>query len=157
MKHLFVLCLCLMHLFAEDVYLLPHRWQDARHQLNGLISTAEHSVVIVSDTISDSHLRRSLRRALEEGKSILLITGSMSTASQWAIYRTLDACILPSRESLTFSLVGADEARICTLGAPLDTDAMRSRSSMLYCSDAGAFSETLRLLRQECTPYFGKQ
>ncbi|MEJ2469295.1 MAG: hypothetical protein P8Y51_09625, partial [Campylobacterales bacterium] len=74
MKHLSLLGLCLTILSAENAYLLPHRWQDARHEINMLIRKAQTPVVIVTASLDDPHLRRSLRKILREERPVTLIT-----------------------------------------------------------------------------------
>jgi hypothetical protein len=154
MKHLRLLCLCTTMLSAESTYLLPHRWQDARHALTETIRTAPVRLVVAADAVDDTYLRRALRRAAKAQKRITLITGSEKTASQWAIYKTVDACLLPASAPLAFSLVVADGGKGCSVGLPLTTEAMRSRYGVMQCTDAEKFDETLRLLRQECRDYF---
>jgi len=154
MKRLALLWVCLLPLYADSAYLLPHRWQDARHELTALIRTAETPLFLITNGIEDPEVRRALRKALESGKQVHLITGSQTTASQWAAYKTLDACMLPSNESLTYSLVGAEDGRACLLSMTMETDRMRNRGGLLLCTDAAAFAQTLSLLKQECKGYF---
>jgi hypothetical protein len=154
MKHLSLLGLFLTILSAESAFLLPHRWQDARHEVNMLIRRAETPVVIITDALDDVHLRRSLRRVLKDEHSVTLMTASQETAAQWAAYKSLDACVLSSDEPLTFTLVSSGK-RACALNAPLQTQFLRSRTGVMYCTDAETFEETVRLLKQECRDYFG--
>ena len=149
------LLLLLTGLLAGDTYLLPHRWHDARHRLNSMIRHATSPVVIVTHSIDDLHLQRGLRAALQQSRPVTLITDSKTTASHWAIYRSLDACIVPAHP-LPFSLVSVEKAHACILGTPMDTDAMRSGYGIMNCTDAADLRETIRLLKQECKPYFHK-
>jgi hypothetical protein len=153
MKRLCLFGLCLTILAADNSYLMPHRWQDARHELNMLIRKAQTPLIIVTDALDDAHLRHSIRKVLKEGHPVTLITGSMTTASQWAVYNSLDACVLPSGEALTFTLVASGK-RACSLNAPLQTQFLRSRTGVMFCTDADVFSKTVRLLKQECRDYF---
>jgi len=155
MKRLIPAALILSTLCAEEAFLLPHRWQDALHTLDVMIRTADTPLFIVTDTLDDPSLRRTLHKVLNDGKNVTLITSSQESASQWAMYRSLRACVLPEAKPLTFSLLGTAE-RGCMLSGPLETEALRTRSGMMLCSDGKAFDETLRLLQQECKGYFGR-
>jgi hypothetical protein len=155
MKRLCLLGLCLTILSADDAFLMPHRWQDARHELNTLILKTQSPVVIVTDALDDTNLRRSLRRVLKEERPVTLITGKTETASQWAAYKSLEACVLNSGEALAFTLVSSG-MRACALDSPLQTQAMRSRTGVMLCTDAGTFAETIELLKQECRAYFSE-
>ena len=154
MKLLSLACLCSSMIAAESAYLLPHRWQDARHVLTETIRHAPSRIVVVTDVLDDIYLRRTLRKAAEAQKPITLITGSEETASQWAIYKTADVCLLPASAPLPFSLVAADRVKACSLGMPLTTDALRSRYGVMQCTDAENLDETITLLKQECRGYF---
>jgi len=154
MKRPLLLCLIATILSAEDAFLLPHRWQDARHAIDGVIRTAPSKIVIVTDTLDDPVLRRTVRGAAEHNKTVILITGSAETASRWAIYKSVRACLLPVSEPLRFSLVVTDAQRACFAGSALSMETMRSRYGIVRCEDGKAYAETLRLLEQECTDYF---
>ena len=153
MKRLAFFCLCSTLCATENVYLLPHRWQDARHELTALIRSAPSGIVIVSDAVDDTYIRRALRRALEKKKPVTFITGSEKTASAWAIYASADVCLLSAPGPLAFSLVVAGK-RACIVNLPLTTDALRERYGVMQCTDAGTFDETITLLKQECKGYF---
>ena len=140
---------------ADTASLLPPRWQDARHTLLTLIRPADTPLVIITDGLDDRYLRRTLHRTLESGKSVTLITASAQTASHWAMYRSLRTCMLPSNAPLSYSLVRS-EKQGCLLSSQLTTEALRSRPGMMLCTGTAAFDETLRLLLQECKPYFDK-
>lgn len=154
MKRLALCCLCTTLFAAENAYLLPHRWQDARHEVNALIRSAPAGIVIVTDAVDDTHLRRALRQALEKKQPVTLITGSEKTASEWAIYASADVCLLPAPGALSFSLAAAEGGRACTVNLPLTTDALRERYGVMQCTDAKKFDETITLLKQECKEYF---
>jgi len=153
MKHLLFAGLFLMPLFGSEAFLLPHRWQDARHVLGVMIRSDETPLTIVTGCLDDPYLRRTLRRALEKEKAVTLITPSQATASQWAMYRSLHACILPPDSNITFTVVRSSR-RGCMLSHPLDTELLRNVPGLMLCDDGTVFGETLRLLRQECKPYF---
>jgi len=153
MKRLALYCLFTTLFAAESAYLLPHRWQDARHEVNALIRSAPAGIVLVTDAVDDAHLRRALRQALEKKQPVTLITGSEKTASEWAIYASADVCLLSAPGPLAFSLVAADR-RACTVNLPLTTEALREHYGIMQCTDAGTFDETIKLLKQECRKYF---
>ena len=153
MKRLALTCLCTAVLAAESAFVLPHRWQDARHALTETIRTAPSRIVVVTDRADDAYIRRALRDALERGKRVTLITASESTAAQWAVYKSAEVCILPATEPLAFSLVAAD-TDACSASLPLSTEALRSRYGIVRCGDSKAFDETIRLLKRECRAYF---
>ena len=153
MKHLLFAGLFLMPLLGNEAFLLPHRWQDARHVLGVMIRSDETPLTIVTARLDDPYLRRTLRRALEKEKAVTLITPSQATASQWAMYRSLQACLLPPDSNMTFSLVRSSK-RGCMLSHPLDTEMIRNVPGLMLCDDGSVFDEALRLLRQECKPYF---
>lgn len=153
MKHLLFAGLFLMPLLGSEAFLLPHRWQDARHVLGVMIRSVDTPLTIVTARLDDPYLRRTLRRALEKEKAVTLITPSQATASQWAMYRSLQACLLPPDSNMTFSLVRSSK-RGCMLSHPLDTEMIRNVPGLMLCDDGSVFDEALRLLRQECKPYF---
>ena len=155
MKLPLLLVLLLTGLFAGDTYLLPHRRHDARHQLNSLIRHAKTPVVVITHSIGDIYLQRGLRFALQNALPVILITDSKATASHWAMYRSLYACILPAHP-LPFSLISVGKGKACILSASMDTDAMRSGYGIMSCTDSADVRETIRLLKQECRPYFHK-
>ncbi|MHC3994958.1 hypothetical protein ACXWTF_09015 [Thiomicrolovo sp. ZZH C-3] len=153
MKPLLIVGLILNTLIADSALLLPHRWQDVRHTLGVMIRSSDAPLLIVTASLDDPYLRRALRRVLEDGKAVTLITGSEETASQWAMYRTLHACLLPKGTSLTFSLLRTPE-KGCMVSNTLETDRLRTDDALMLCGERTMFDETVRLLRQECKGYF---
>jgi len=154
MKRPLLLCLFATILSAENAYILPHQWQDARHAVDSVIRTAPSAIVIVTERLDEPNLRRTLRTAAEHNKSITLITASADTASQWAIYKSVRACLLPAAGPLPFSLVSSDGRHACLVSSPLSTEEMRSRYGLMRCGDGAAYDGTLTLLLQECRDYF---
>lgn len=154
MKRLCLIALFFTALFADTALLLPHRWQDARHELNRLVRDAETTIVIVTDTLDDIQLQRSLRLMLKQERSVVLMTSSKATASEWAMYRTMEACLLPTGSELGFSLLSVEGDTACALNMPLRTETMQRDYGVLVCGHAEEYTETLRLLRQECKGYF---
>jgi hypothetical protein len=153
MKRLLMYCLPLTLIAADSTLLLPHSWQDARHAVTSIIATAPSHIVIVTDALGDTYVRRGLRHALETHKHVTLITASALTASQWAIYQDVDACVLSADGPVGFSLVSGGESA-CTMNMPLNANAMRSTYGIMLCTDADAFAETVTLLKRECKDYF---
>jgi hypothetical protein len=154
MKPLLLLLLFLAALRAESVYLLPHRWHDARHELNSLIRHAKGPLIIVTDRLDDVHLQRALRYVLNAKRSVLFITASKETASQWAMYRSANVCVLPPNQKVDFTLVAETGGKACVLGGAAEAEAWRERYGLLLCQDAAQFEQTLTLLRRECRDYF---
>lgn len=144
--------LCFTLLCADTQFLLPHRWHDARHALNHLVKTAKTQIVLIVETLDDRYIERSLRKALEEGRHMLLITPSPALASRWAIYSNVNACVLPD-SPLGFSLLIADTKNICSATLPLSEAHFRSRYGLVHCFHHPGDNEVVRLLRQECEPY----
>lgn len=138
---------------ADDTYLLPHRWQDARHALTSAIRSAPSRIIIVTDSIDDRIVRRTLQDAVKAHKQITLITSSQRTAGAWAMYRTVDACILDAAEPLGFSLLVTDSPRSCSATLPLETEALRNRYGMVQCDFTNDFNETIASLKKECRAY----
>lgn len=153
MKPLALLLLFFVTLHAETVYLLPHRWHDARHELNSLIRHAKGRLIVVADRLDDVHLQRALRSVLTAKRPVLFITASKQTASQWAMYRSVNVCVLPPDQALGFTLVADTDAKACVLSGPAKADAWQARYGMLLCGDASRFAQTLQLLRRECRDY----
>lgn len=154
MKPLALLCLTVSAFFAGETLLLPHRWQDARHEMGQIIRTAETPLIFVTDTLDDAQLARALRTRLKKGRSVMLITSSERTASEWAMYRTLVPCLLLQAQPLGFTLVAAEDKGACTLSLPFETERMRSDYGVMQCSQYRDAEETVRLLKQECKGYF---
>ena len=154
MKLLSLLCLCPLMFAAESAYLLPHRWQDARHTLTEMIRSAPSRIIVATDAVDDVYIRRALRKAAARQTPVLLMTSSEATASQWAIYKTADVCLLPASQPLPFSLIAADGGDACSLDTPLTTEGMRNRDGLMLCTDAKNLDESIALLKQECREYF---
>lgn len=154
MKHLMLITLLLFALNGDDTYLLPHRWHDARHEMNLLIRHANTPLVIVTGSFTDTHLQRALRKSVKAGHSVLLMTDSEHTASRWAMYQSVHACIFPPDQALGFSLIAVEGERACLISEPLDAEALQHSYRMVLCDDASRFSQTLKLLKQECRDYF---
>ncbi|WP_345969925.1 hypothetical protein WCX72_11710 [Sulfurimonas sp. HSL1-6] len=153
MKPLLIAGLILTVLSAENALLLPHRWQDARHTLGVMIRSGGTPLVLVTERLGDSYLRQALRQALENDKNVTLITSSRETASEWAMYRSLHACLLSPETAMTFSLLRTSETG-CVVSGTLETETLRSASGLMLCKERKAFDETVQLLQQECKAYF---
>ncbi|UFS62284.1 hypothetical protein LOH54_11610 [Sulfurimonas sp. HSL-3221] len=153
MKPLLIAGLILTALFADNALLLPHRWQDARHTLGVMIRSGNTPLLLMTERLDDSYLRQALRQALENDRNVTLITSSRETASRWAMYRSLHACLLPPGTVMTFSLLRTSETG-CMVSGTLETETLRSASGLMVCKERKAFNETVRLLQQECRGYF---
>lgn len=138
------LCLC------DEILLLPHRWHDARHEVNRMIRDAD-TLTIATDAIDDAHLQRALRHALEEGTSLTLITPFEVTAGQWAKYNNVFVCLL-SKAPLGFTLI-ANAKKGCLLTASLRTETLQREYGALYCSKPATQQQTIELLKGECEAY----
>lgn len=154
MKYVVMLTLLIFQLMAESAYLLPHRWHDARHEINRVIRHADSMLIIVTDSLSDTQLQRALRHAIKEKQRVLLITTSIKTASHWAMYQTVSACMLSHNRPLGFSIVAAEKSDACYVSGTLESESFRNNYGILFCDDSSLFSQTIQLLRQECENYF---
>lgn len=153
MRATVISALALSLLWGETAYLLPHRNKDARHALVRLIQEAQGELVIITDAIDDPVLQRTLRKAPKHPRSIRLMTTRTATAAAWAIYRDVDACLLPGGRALGYTLIGTADGAFCQLGAPLDAAAFRSRSTIMHCGGAEAYLPVIKTLGTECAPY----
>lgn len=142
---------------ADPALLLPHRWQDARHEIGILIKQTRQSLTLATDALDDPVLRRALRHAIESGRRVALLTSSESTASQWAMYKNVDACLLPGNIPMTFTLVTTDDKRSCLVTGGLDRRRFRHDYGLVHCGPSRDFDEALSLLKRECRPYFGEE
>ncbi len=142
-----------LQLHADDAYLLPHRWQDARHELTAMIRNAPSRITVVTDGIDDAIIRRAMRDAIKARKRITLMTASKRTAGSWALYKSVDACILTGSAPLGFSLITTDAPESCILTLPLSMEALRNRYGILRCNNTDDFNETIGYLKQDCRAY----
>lgn len=149
MKALFLMLFCGLCLFGE-ILLLPHRWHDARHDVNRMIRDAE-TLTIVTDAIDDTHLQRALRHALEGGTVLTLMTPFEVTAGQWAKYKNVSTCLLLKRP-LGFTLIVTAE-KGCLLTTPLRTEMLQREYGALQCTDPAQQRQTIMLLKAECEAY----
>jgi hypothetical protein len=154
MKPLVLLALFFLTLCAESVYLLPHRWHDARHELNSLIRHAKGPLTIVTNRLQDVHLQRALRYILDAKHPVLFITASKETASHWAMYGSASVCVLPPNQKVDFTLVAETGGKACVLGGTAEAKAWREHYGLLLCQNASQFEQTLTLLGRECRDYF---
>jgi hypothetical protein len=142
-----------LQLYADGTYLLPHRWQDARHELTAVIRSAPSRITIVTDELDDSIIRRTLRDAIKAHKQITLMTVSKRTAGAWALYQSVDACILAASKPLGFSLIATDAPESCSVTLPLSTEALRNRYGVVRCTSTNDFNETISYLKKDCRAY----
>ena len=150
MKALILFCLfCTLSVAQNTLFLLPHRWIDARHRLLDEIRSAPRQIVVVTSRLDDRQLEKALRGALRHEKHIELLTTSARTASKWAIYRDVSVCLLPN--PLRFSMLIAQN--VCLASGDLTTDAFKYGYGFVRCDTAIDSGQTLAWLRRDCRPY----
>jgi 3-hydroxyisobutyrate dehydrogenase-like beta-hydroxyacid dehydrogenase len=153
MKTAFTLLVAALSLAAAETYLLPHRWQDARHAFTQLLGRGSDRAVFVTGRLDDTGMHRALKRTLRKGRPVTLMTTDMETAARWAPYRAMEVCLLKGQGKLDFSLLAIEGGKACTLSMDFDNQTMRNRYGTAVCSDAGDYTDLLALLTTECTPY----
>lgn len=150
---LMALSFCL--LAAESSFLLPHQNADARHALVEAIKAADGDLLVISDTLEEAVLQRAMRKALDKPRTISLMTTQATTAASWALFRNVQACLLPASDGhpIGFTLIGDPSATLCLLTAPADETVFRCRSALMHCTAAETFRPIIHTLKEECTPY----
>jgi len=102
-------------LSANEHYLLPEAKSDLIHSLKRKIQRAE-SITIITRSLDNSALSKSIEKALKQGASFNLITTNMTTAAYYAKYKNTIVKV-PNSQRLTnnfhLNILLIDQSDVC--------------------------------------------
>jgi hypothetical protein len=136
-------------LFSQILYILPDDCDNAIHYLSKAIDRAEKNVVILTHTLDNYTLKKSLIKASKRHVAITLISASDDQKKSLALYQNIDTRELLAIESpdlqgrIVTTLVLIDNTLTCKLSSPLDTTSLRQDIGLFTCNEDKVLTRTV--------------
>ena len=163
MKLLLTTFLFTFSLFSQTLYLLPDEYNNVVHYLTQEIEKAEKTIFILTHSLNNYELKKSLQKVAEHGIKIKLISSADDQKKQLALYKNIKTYLLePIQSSLlngeiSTTLIIIDNKLICRLSTPLETTQMKHNIDIFTCKDNKEFideiHDSLTLLMKRSKPY----
>lgn len=149
----------LVTLSGQSHFLLPHEHNLLIAALKNEIASARERLVLITDSLSDYTLQKSLKQQAKKGVKIIIVLRTPADASALALYRNIELRQLHGIDSpvyhstISMSLLQRDGTHTCLGTTALTRKTLAHNIALFTCNPSEVFGDTIMKLLQESTPY----